>query len=200
MRNATRFWSSTGRSTMQFYQVASRLAARQSLARALFALALIGLPSLATAEDEVKLSPEQAQSLGVRVVHPVASPTDKTLPYPAQIVIPTPQLWVVSSAGGRHGDEPFGRTRRPRQRRSAARRAWRVRASCRSNATTCMRSRRTCLPPSSSPATPSSSRARRCRSASWRRARPKPGRRASWLRSGGKCFGSAVFRTRRSRS
>ncbi|HET7889847.1 MAG TPA: efflux RND transporter periplasmic adaptor subunit [Bradyrhizobium sp.] len=49
------------------------------------------------AEDAVKLSPEQATSLGVRVVHPVASPTDKTLPYPAQIVIPTPQLWVVSS-------------------------------------------------------------------------------------------------------
>jgi RND family efflux transporter MFP subunit len=49
------------------------------------------------AEDVVKLSSEQATSLGVRVVHPVASPTDKTLPYPAQIVIPTPQLWVVSS-------------------------------------------------------------------------------------------------------
>ena len=45
----------------------------------------------------MKLSPEQATSLGVRVVRPVASPTDKTLPYPAQIVIPTPQLWVVSS-------------------------------------------------------------------------------------------------------
>jgi RND family efflux transporter MFP subunit len=49
------------------------------------------------AEDTVKVSPQQATSLGVRVVHPIASPTDKTLPYPAQIVIPTPQLWVVSS-------------------------------------------------------------------------------------------------------
>ncbi len=49
------------------------------------------------AEDAVKLSPEQATNLGVRVVHPIPSPTDKTLPYPAQIVIPTPQLWVVSS-------------------------------------------------------------------------------------------------------
>jgi RND family efflux transporter MFP subunit len=60
-------------------------------------LALIGLPCIAMAEDAIKLTPEQATSLGVRVVHPVASPTDKTLPYPAQIVIPTPQLWVVSS-------------------------------------------------------------------------------------------------------
>ena len=67
------------------------------MGRTIVALALIGLPSIAMAEDAVKLSPEQATSLGVRVVHPVASPTDKTLPYPAQIVIPTPQLWVVSS-------------------------------------------------------------------------------------------------------
>ena len=63
----------------------------------LVALVLIGLPSISMAEDTVKLSPEQATNLGVRVVHPIASPTDKTLPYPAQIVIPTPQLWVVSS-------------------------------------------------------------------------------------------------------
>ena len=69
----------------------------QSRARTIAALALISLPSLSMAEDAVKLSPEQATNLGVRVVHPVASPTDKTLPYPAQIVIPTPQLWVVSS-------------------------------------------------------------------------------------------------------
>ncbi len=61
------------------------------------ALMLAGLPSISMAEDAVKLTPEQATNLGVRVVHPVASPTDKTLPYPAQIVIPTPQLWVVSS-------------------------------------------------------------------------------------------------------
>lgn len=69
----------------------------QKRARTLAALVLIGLPSMSMAEDAVKLSPEQATNLGVRVVHPVASPTDKTLPYPAQIVIPTPQLWVVSS-------------------------------------------------------------------------------------------------------
>ncbi|WP_376706966.1 efflux RND transporter periplasmic adaptor subunit [Bradyrhizobium japonicum] len=49
------------------------------------------------AEDEVKLSAAQAQNLGVRVTHPVSSRTDQTLPYPAQIVIPTPQLWVVSA-------------------------------------------------------------------------------------------------------
>lgn len=82
---------------MYLHQAALRFASWQSLARIILALALIGLPSLAMAEDAVKLSPEQATSLGVRVVHPVASPTDKTLPYPAQIVIPTPQLWVVSS-------------------------------------------------------------------------------------------------------
>jgi membrane fusion protein, heavy metal efflux system len=74
-----------------------RLTTWSSRVRIILALALIGLPSIAMAEDAVKLTPEQATSLGVRVVHPVASPTDKTLPYPAQIVIPTPQLWVVSS-------------------------------------------------------------------------------------------------------
>ena len=82
---------------MYFYQAAPRLALWQSWARTMLAVAFVGLPSIAMAEDAVKLSPEQATSLGVRVVHPVASPTDKTLPYPAQIVIPTPQLWVVSS-------------------------------------------------------------------------------------------------------
>src|SRR3954462_9867391 len=83
--------------THSFFQVTLRLAPWRGLARTILALAFIGLPSIAMAEDAVKLSPEQATSLGVRVVHPVASPTDKTLPYPAQIVIPTPQLWVVSS-------------------------------------------------------------------------------------------------------
>ena len=52
---------------------------------------------MSLAEDEVKVSPAQAQTLGVRVAHPVSSRTDQTLPYPAQIVIPTPQLWVVSA-------------------------------------------------------------------------------------------------------
>lgn len=74
-----------------------RLPSWQTLARTILTLAVIGSPSLSTAADQVKLSPEQATSLGVRVAHPVASPTDKTLPYPAQIVIPTPQLWVVST-------------------------------------------------------------------------------------------------------
>jgi membrane fusion protein, heavy metal efflux system len=69
----------------------------QRQARTIAALVLIGLPSIAMAEDAVKLSPEQATNLGIRVIRPVASPTDKTLPYPAQIVIPTPQLRVVSS-------------------------------------------------------------------------------------------------------
>ena len=69
------------------------------LPRAIFALALIAPANMspASAEDEVKVSPAQVQTLGVRVVHPVSSRTDQTLPYPAQIVIPTPQLWVVST-------------------------------------------------------------------------------------------------------
>ena len=83
----------------------------RSFAHILIAITFLVLPSISMAEDAVKLSPEQATSLGVRVVHPVASPTDKTLPYPAQIVIPTPQLWVVSSSRGRHGDQSFGRAR-----------------------------------------------------------------------------------------
>ncbi|WP_249779492.1 efflux RND transporter periplasmic adaptor subunit [Bradyrhizobium sediminis] len=63
----------------------------------MLAFAFMGLPSVSMAEDAVKLSPAQAQTLGVRVTHPVSSRTDQTLPYPAQIVIPTPQLWVVSA-------------------------------------------------------------------------------------------------------
>jgi RND family efflux transporter MFP subunit len=49
------------------------------------------------AQDEVKLNEAQARNIGVRVTRPVSSRTDLTLPYPAQIVIPTPQLWVVSA-------------------------------------------------------------------------------------------------------
>ena len=66
---------------------------------AIFALALIASANIssASAEDEVKVSPAQMQTLGVRVVQPVSSRTDQTIPYPAQIVIPTPQLWVVSA-------------------------------------------------------------------------------------------------------
>src|SRR5579872_1182040 len=79
------------------YPVGLRSTSWRRQVRTIAALLLIGLPSIAVAEDAVKLTPEQATNLGVRVVHPVASPTDKTLPYPAQIVVPTPQLWVVSS-------------------------------------------------------------------------------------------------------
>lgn len=66
-------------------------------ARVLIALALLSLPFNTAAAEDVKLSEAQARNLGVRVTHPVPSPTDQTLPYPAQIVIPTPQLWVVSA-------------------------------------------------------------------------------------------------------
>ncbi len=81
---------------MLLHQATLRPRSWQRLVLTIFALALLS-PSLSRAEDAVKLSPEQLQSLGVRVVHPIPSPTDKTLPYPAQVVIPTPQLWVVSS-------------------------------------------------------------------------------------------------------
>jgi len=83
---------------MNLRQASLHLRTRQSLARAVLAVALIGLPSVSMAEEEVKLSPAQVQTLGVRVVHPIPSRTDLTLPYPAQIVIPTPQLWVVSAS------------------------------------------------------------------------------------------------------
>lgn len=73
-----------------------RLPSRR-LACALFSLAIISLSSAARAEDQVKLSAAQAQNLGVHVTRPMSSRTDRTLPYPAQIVIPTPQLWVVSA-------------------------------------------------------------------------------------------------------
>lgn len=67
------------------------------LAPVILTLALISHVTTSFAEDTLKVSPAQMQSLGVRVTHPVPSRTDQTLPYPAQIVIPTPQLWVVSA-------------------------------------------------------------------------------------------------------
>ncbi|MDO9299258.1 efflux RND transporter periplasmic adaptor subunit [Bradyrhizobium sp.] len=82
---------------MNLAQTIVNLCSRRGLIRALLAVALIGPPTLSLADDEVKLSPAQAQTLGVRVAHPILSRTDLTLPYPAQIVIPTPQLWVVSA-------------------------------------------------------------------------------------------------------
>ena len=67
------------------------------LVRVLLAVFFLGLPVAGRAEEDVKLTPAQALNLGVRVTRPVSSPVDQTLPYPAQIVIPTPQLWVVSA-------------------------------------------------------------------------------------------------------
>ena len=66
------------------------------LAGVILALGL-GLAASSAAETEVKLSQTQTQSLGVRVAHPTLSRTDQTLAFPAQIVIPTPQLWVASA-------------------------------------------------------------------------------------------------------
>lgn len=69
----------------------------RGLCGVLVALSLVGWSGLAAADEDVKLTPAQAQGLGVRLAHPISSRTDQTLPYPAQIVIPTPQLWVVSA-------------------------------------------------------------------------------------------------------
>ena len=69
----------------------------QILAAIFLALGLIQPVVASAAETEVKLSQVQIQSLGVRVAHPISSRTDQTLAFPAQIVIPTPQLWVVSA-------------------------------------------------------------------------------------------------------
>jgi cobalt-zinc-cadmium efflux system membrane fusion protein len=69
----------------------------RGIAGVLLAVAFSALPSLSMAQDEVRLSAAQARNIGVRVTHPVSSRSDQTLPYPAQIVIPTPQLWVVSA-------------------------------------------------------------------------------------------------------
>lgn len=82
---------------MKFAQSILSLCSWQNLVRTVLVLVFIGLPSVSMAEEEVKLTSAQAQTLGVRVVHPVSSRTDQTLPYPAQIVVPTPQLWVVSA-------------------------------------------------------------------------------------------------------
>jgi cobalt-zinc-cadmium efflux system membrane fusion protein len=79
----------------QFGNIHLNLARRA--AGVLVAVAFSALPSLSMAQDEVKLSAAQARNIGVRVTYPVSSRTDQTLPYPAQIVIPTPQLWVVSA-------------------------------------------------------------------------------------------------------
>lgn len=71
--------------------------ARKAAGRVLFALAFSCSASASMAQDEVKLSDAQARNLGVRASRPVAVRTDLTLPYPVRIVIPTPQLWVVSA-------------------------------------------------------------------------------------------------------
>ena len=68
----------------------------QILAGVILALGLLGLTT-ARAAPEVKLSQAQMQSLGIRVAHPISSPTDQTLAFPAQIVVPTSQLWVMSA-------------------------------------------------------------------------------------------------------
>jgi RND family efflux transporter MFP subunit len=69
----------------------------QVLASTVLTLQLIGSSAYSAGEPEVRLSEVQRQSLGIRVAHPISSPTDQTLAFPAQIVIPTPQLWVVSA-------------------------------------------------------------------------------------------------------
>ena len=47
-------------------------------------------------EQRVQITDAQAETLGVRVAHPIVSPTDTTMALPARVVIPTGQLWVVT--------------------------------------------------------------------------------------------------------
>lgn len=76
----------------------------------LFAFTLGFSSPMLGAQDELKLTEPQARNLGVRLAHPIASRTDLTLPYPVQIVIPTPQLWVVSApVAGMVASLPVGR-------------------------------------------------------------------------------------------
>ena len=60
-------------------------------------VSLIRLAPAIGTESEVKLSPTQARNLGIRVAHPISARTDRTIALPAQIVVPTSQLWVVSA-------------------------------------------------------------------------------------------------------
>jgi membrane fusion protein, heavy metal efflux system len=46
---------------------------------------------------QIPVTDAQVRGLGVQTAAPVASVVDQTLAYPAQIVIPTAQLWVVSA-------------------------------------------------------------------------------------------------------
>ncbi len=68
-----------------------RVATAAALVAGAFALPASG------ADPEVKLTPLQAQNLGVRVARPMSSRSDRTIAFPAQMVVPTPQLWVVST-------------------------------------------------------------------------------------------------------
>jgi membrane fusion protein, heavy metal efflux system len=70
---------------------------QQILVGLMLSLGLIASLGARADGSEVRLTTAQAQNLGVRVAHPISSRTDQTLAFPAQIVIPTPQLWVVSA-------------------------------------------------------------------------------------------------------
>ena len=80
-----------------FQAVLGRRSRQIRAAGIILALTILGLADARAGDPEAKLSPAQAQSLGIRVTHPISSRTDQTLAFPAQIVIPTPQLWVVSA-------------------------------------------------------------------------------------------------------
>jgi len=163
-------------------------AARNITGTTLLAFALSLFSSLSMAQDEVKLSEAQARNIGVRVTHPVSSRTDQTLPYPAQIVIPTPQLWVVSAPiAGMVINLSVGRGDRISPASLSSR--WKARDSFLSSATICMRSHRKSSPRSNSNGTWTCSKARPYRNACWRQARPRHGRPASLSPSGDRCCG-----------
>ena len=61
-------------------------------------IAFLGAVTMADAQGpQVPVTDAQVRSLGIRTVRPTVSRTDQTLAFPAQIVVPSTQLWVVGA-------------------------------------------------------------------------------------------------------
>ena len=61
-------------------------------------IAFLGAVTMADAQGpQVQITDAQVRSLGIRTVRPIVSRTDQTLAFPAQIVVPSTQLWVVGA-------------------------------------------------------------------------------------------------------
>lgn len=71
----------------------------RALVGLILSTALVLLPEAwaNAAEPLVSITEAQSRSLGIRVTRPIPSMVDQTLAFPAQIVIPTAQLWAVNA-------------------------------------------------------------------------------------------------------